>query len=127
MQLWRYAHVTDPYFGPRSCWALTREFADQFNTWNSEASVQELIAGTPGAGPRRLYVAELQIDATVLDIRSESLIDDFTPQDIESWAPELTERGIRWVIWHEGLWEGTRPVQAIYFGTEPVNAVPADV
>ena len=63
--------------------------------------MQDHLDADSGAGKRTLYVTEITLDESVLDLREASIALDFTPQEIEARIPALAASGILWVLWFE--------------------------
>lgn len=129
-RLWRCAPAESPYFGRRSFWTPSREYAEWFARWKGETY--------PELRPLGVYCADLRVpDAAVIDLRhhltgraeTSAVLDAVAPDAVLAEADRLAKRGIEWV-----LTSGDDPLaseetpnwsEAIYVGEGAVSAEPA--
>jgi hypothetical protein len=127
LSLWRAARSASPYFGFGSYWALTHDFAARFGQWVERPETQRALAAKGVDGPTELYSITVHEPAEcVWDLRTAAdgtpgSFRTYEPRYIELAAPKLASKGIRWVIWFEGLWEGHLDPQALYLGSEDLK------
>jgi hypothetical protein len=118
--MYRAAPEHDPYFGRRSYWTTSAEFAESFAVWaNNHPGLQHL-------GTHVLYRAEVDL-AGLLEY-SEPMATEI----IDACTGLLAAEGHQWVAFHErGRVDGLDPAfaslvrshkQYVYLGTIPVAA-----